>query len=179
MIDPAWGPFLFDTSAESWLIRKATPAVEAWLLKYLDRHRIHISAITVAERMRGYSMLRTSVEPERRFAIDVARASYLSQLGEVRPLDAGTAAAAGELLALLPNPPSPPRRNHRLAESQQERLARWRFDCLIAATALVLGMPLLHNNPEDFEAIASAIERSPAHFPGLSGLHAIRCTLIV
>jgi predicted nucleic acid-binding protein len=50
-----------------------------------------------------------------------------------------------------------------LVESRQERLVRWRFDAMIAATALVARMPLIHNNAGDFESIRSAIER----FPGL------------
>jgi hypothetical protein len=47
---------------------------------------------------------------------------------------------------------------------------------MIAATALVVAIPLIHNNAADFEAIRSAIERTPAHFPGLGPLELIRCT---
>jgi predicted nucleic acid-binding protein len=61
-----------------------------------------------------------------------------------------------------------------VAESRQERLARWRFDGMIAATALVARMPLFHNNAADFEAIRSAIER----FPNLGPLELIRCALL-
>jgi hypothetical protein len=82
-------------------------------------------------------------------------------------------------MALVPDPPTPPRRSHRLAESKQERLSRWRFDAIIAATALVAGMPLIHNNAADFEAIRSAIERLPERFPGLGPLELIRCPLLV
>jgi hypothetical protein len=46
---------------------------------------------------------------------------------------------------------------------------------MIAATALVAGMTLIHNNPSDFEAIRSAIEISPGRFPGLGPLPLIRC----
>jgi len=74
----------------------------------------------------------------------------------------------------LPQPPTPPKRAHRMAESRQERLARWRFDILIAATALVTTMPLIHDNPEDFEAIRTAIEISPERFPDLGPLNLIR-----
>jgi hypothetical protein len=86
---------------------------------------------------------------------------------------------AGEIMALLPDPPTPPRRSHQLTESRQERLARWRFDAMIAATALVLKMRLIHNNAADFEAIRSAIERFPQRFPKLGPLELIRCGALV
>jgi hypothetical protein len=60
-------------------------------------------------------------------------------------------------------------------ESRAERLARWRFDILIAATALVSGMPQVHNNAEDFETIRTAIETSPGRFPGAGPLELILC----
>ncbi len=86
------------------------------------------------------------------------------------------AVVAGEIMALVPDPPTPPKRSHHLAESRQERLSRWRFDGMIAATALVARMPLIHNNAVDFEPVRSAIERSPARFPRLGPLELIRCT---
>jgi hypothetical protein len=79
----------------------------------------------------------------------------------------------------LPDPPTPPRHSHHLAESRQERLARWRFDGMIAATALVVRMPLIHNNAADFEPVRSAIERSPERFPKLGPLELIRCASLV
>jgi hypothetical protein len=63
----------------------------------------------------------------------------------------------------------------KLVESRQERLARWRFDVMIAATALGVRMPLIHNNAADFESIRTAIERSPDRFPHLGPLELIRC----
>ena len=95
------------------------------------------------------------------------------------PLDGAAGVVAGEIMALIPDPPTPPRRSHRRAESRQERLARWRFDAMIAATALVARMPLVHNNASDFEAIRSAIERSPQRFPNLGPLELIRCGPLV
>jgi len=46
---------------------------------------------------------------------------------------------------------------------------------MIAATALVARMPLIHNNASDFETIPSGIERAPQRFPGLGPLELIRC----
>jgi len=174
MTDPASGPFLFDTSAESWLARAQQAAVQDWLRRYLAIHQVHVSAVTVLERSRGYALLWRSAPEERRSAIETARVAYLGQLGRVWALDAATAVVAGEIMALIAQPPTSPRKTHGWAESRQERLTRWRFDALIAATALVARMPLIHNNPADFEAIRSAIERSPARFPGLGPLELLR-----
>jgi predicted nucleic acid-binding protein len=175
MVSPAWGPFLFDTSAESWLARCDDLAVKSWLREYLSGQQVHVSAVTVVERVRGYSLLWRRTGEEGRERIEAARLAYLGALGHVWPLDGAVAVVAGEIMALLPHPPTPPRRAHQLAESRQERLVRWRFDAMIAATALVARMPLIHNNPVDFESIRSAIERDPTRFPNLGPLNPIRC----
>ena len=179
MIDPASGPFLFDTSAESWLVRTQDPFVERWFSEYLSRHRVHVSAITVAERIRGYALMRERAPVRRSAGTDAARAAYLASLGRVWPLDSAVAVVAGEIMALLPNPPTPPRRTHRLVESRQERLVRWRFDAMIAATGVVAGMPLIHHNAADFEPIRSAVELAPNRFPKLGPLGLVRCTSVV
>lgn len=164
-LDPAWGPFLFDTSAESWLARQAAePRVREWLGSYLARHEMQSSAMTVLERVRGYARLGRERE----------KAAYLSTLGRVWPVETAVALAAAEVLALVPEPPSPPRRAHRMVESRAGRLSRWRFDVLIASTALVNGMPLVHNNAADFEAVRSAIEGRPEQFPGMGALSLVR-----
>ena len=178
MIDPASGPLLFDTSAESWLARSQRPEVIAWVRDYLARYQVHISAVTVLERVRGYALLWRRVKAGRRAHVESLRIAYLDRLGIVWPVDAALAALAGEIMALIPDPPTPPKRSHQRAESRGERLARWRFDTIIAATSLVVNMPLVHNNAADFEAIRSAIERSPGRFPGLGPLELIRCTLL-
>jgi predicted nucleic acid-binding protein len=178
MVDPAADPFLFDTSAEGWLARNARPEIVRWLHAYLGFHQVSVSAVTVTGRVRGYSMLWRRAAPEARGHIEAARVAYLTQPGNVLPVDSAVAVVAGEIIALIPEAPTPPRRSHRLAESRQERLARWRFDEVIATTALAGGLPLIHNNASDFEAIRSAIERSPARFPGLGPLELIRCTLL-
>jgi predicted nucleic acid-binding protein len=179
VVDPASGPFLFDTSAESWLARTNQAEVLNWVGSYLSRHPLHVSAVTVLERIRGYSLLWRRVQEERKQNIESARIAYLSALGPVWPLDGAVAVVAGEIMSLLPDPPTPPRRSHHLVESRQERLARWRFDQMIAATALVARMPLIHNNAVDFEAVRSAIERSPVRFPKLGPLELIRCGSLV
>ena len=175
MVDPASGPFLFDASAESWLARTPHQPFERWFAKYLSRHRVHVSGITVVERIRGYALLSRRAQAGRVAEIEAARMTYLAGLGHVWPLDAAIGVVAGEIMALLPSPPTPPRRAHRLVESRQDRLVRWRFDGIVAATALVAGMPLIHNNAADFEAIRSAIERTPRRFPGLGPLALLRC----
>ena len=175
MVNPAAGPFLFDTSAESWLGRAERPEALEWMRGYLSHHEIHISAVTLIERSRGYSLLWRRAEQSQRERIEAARVAYLRNLGRVVPLEAAMAVVAGEIMALLPEPPTPPRRFHQLMESRQERLARWRFDAMIAATALVANLPLIHNNAGDFEPIRSAIENAPARFPSLGPLELIRC----
>jgi len=179
MVLPASGPFLFDTSAESWLARGGDPQARVWMREYLSHHQIQVSAVTLLERVRGYSLLWRRAQPERREGIEAARTAYLSGLGRVWPIDSAIAVVAGEIMALAPDPPTPPRRSHRLAESRQERLARWRFDGMIAATALLVRMPLVHNNAADFEHIRSAIERAPGRFPKLGPLELVRCTSLL
>lgn len=178
MIDPGWGPFLFDTSAESWFARISEPGASDWWAKYLRRHPVHVSSITVLERVRGYAMLWRAADQGRRLVVEAARVAYLDAARHVWPVDTATAAVAGEIAALIPDPPTPPKRSHRLAESRTERLARWRFDGIIAATALVTGMTLIHNNAGDFEAIRSSIEKDPKRFPQLGPLNLIRCVIV-
>lgn len=125
--------------------------------------------------MKGYGLLLERSQPEARARVQAAREAYLTNLAYVLPLNAAVAVVASEITILLPNPVGPPRRSHQLTESRCERLVRWRYDILIAATALVAGLPLVHNNPEDFEAIRGAIEGSPQRFPGLSALNLIQC----
>lgn len=57
MVNPASGPFLFDTRAESWLASAARSEALDWMREYLSHHEMHISAVTVMERVRGYSLL--------------------------------------------------------------------------------------------------------------------------
>jgi predicted nucleic acid-binding protein len=179
MIDPRSGPFLFDTSAESWFTRARQRDVLMWLRAYLLHHEIHISAVTVMERIRGYALLWRRADAAARANIDAARIFYLRNLGHVWPIESSVAIVSGEIMAQLPEPPTPSRRSHRRAESRHDRLARWRFDGMIAATALVGRIPLIHNNAADFESIRSSIELSPQRFPNLGPLELIRCTSLL
>lgn len=128
--------------------------------------------------MRGYAMLWRAAAQERRPAIEAARVAYFSAARRVWSVDTTTAAIAGEIAALVPDPPTPPKRSHHFAESRTERLARWRFDGIIAATALVTDITLIHNNPRDFEAIRSSIEANPERFSHVGSLNLIRCGVI-
>jgi predicted nucleic acid-binding protein len=114
MVEPAFGPFLFDTSAESWLTRNQDPAVVAWTHHYLTLHQIRISAVTVMERIRGYSVLWRRAEPHRKQNIEDARIVYLSRLGLVLPFDNASAVVAAEIMALIPEPPTPPLSKRRI-----------------------------------------------------------------
>lgn len=175
-MSPAAGrPFLFDTSAESWFGRSETLGAQRWMRNYLLHDEIHVSAVTVLERIRGYALLWRRADEIKRKNIEAARLAYLTRAGRIVPVDSAIAVVAGEIMALLPEPPTPPRRSHKLVESRQERLARWRFDAMIAATALVTRLPLIHNNAGDFEPIRGAIEVAPQRFPNLGPLELIRC----
>lgn len=179
MIDPAMGPYLFDTSAENWFGQTAGPDGIAWLREYTGRFAVSVSAITIIERVRGYARLWQGAAPELRERIEVARIDYLNRGARVVPVDLAIAIAAGELMATVPQPPTPARRSHRAAESRQGRLSRWRFDQIIAATALVTRMRLIHNNAADFEPLRAAVELAPQRFPGLGPLELVRCTALI
>jgi predicted nucleic acid-binding protein len=168
------GPFLFDTSAESWLSRD--PAGRQWLLQYSRRHLVYVSAITVMERLTGFGIALAQATPERAGWIRSMRDSYDQTPARVLPVHHAVARAAAELICLAPDAPSPPVSAHRRAESRAGRVARWRFDVLIAATSLVQGLPLVHNNARDFEALREALARRPERFPGLSAMPLLRCT---
>lgn len=174
-MDPSQGPFLFDTSAESWLARTGEPSAAAWWRGYLGSHPVHVSAVTIFERVRGYAMVWLASDEERRAEIEAARVAYLRIPRHVWPVDAAMAAVAGEIAALLPEPPTPPKKSHRIAESKSQRLSRWRFDGFIAAAALVTGLTLIHDNPGDFETIRSGIENNPTRFPAMGPLNLVRC----
>ena len=178
MKDPASGPFLFDTSANVLLSRTRDPELLEWYRTYARVHEVHVSAVTVIERTRGYALAWHHSDAARRAKVEAMNAEYLRNLGPVLPIDTRVAVFAAEIMALLPNAPLRRKRSHRETESRSERLSRWRFDVMIAATALVAGMTLIHNNADDFETIRGAIERSPARFPKLGPLELVRCQAV-
>jgi predicted nucleic acid-binding protein len=176
---PVAGPFLFDTSAEAWFARPRDRAAIEWMQRYVAAHPFSVSAIGVIERIRGYSLLWLAAEAAERARIDASRIAYLQGLDQIFALDSATALVAADIMALVPVAPTPPRRSHRLAESRQDRLARWRFDCIVAATAVVAGLPLAHNNPLDFEAIRSAIRDHHDHFRRYKPLSLVHCSSLL
>jgi len=169
MIHPAAGPCLFDVSAETWLLRGAGAAPAAWLRRYLDCFPMNVAVTSVTDRLRGYAMLleREGVEVT---AVGRCRDAYLESLnaGRVRvlPLTPREAAWAAQLLVLVPFAPTAPHRLGHAAESRPDRLARWRSQLLVAATALGYGLPLVHCNLRDFAPLAALAARFPERFPG-------------
>jgi len=127
--------------------------------------------------MRGHLLAELHAEPSRRALMEQKTREYLRSVGSagtnVLAFTTRAAVASAQLMALLPTAPSPPQPSHRMAESRPDRLSRWRFDIMIAATALVNGLPLIHNNPQDFEPLRGLIERLPERFPGVGPLNLI------
>jgi predicted nucleic acid-binding protein len=166
---------MFDTSAQSYFARHPDESARKWLTAYLLQFRLHLCPLTVVERMRGYWTLLLRSMPANQ-EVQQAMAEYLIHLRDdcnVLPFDTGCAIISAELMALHSSPPSPPRRSHRAQESRQDCLSRWRFDIMIAATALVHNLPLIQNNPQDFESLRAVIERVPERFPGVGPLNLI------
>ena len=153
-------------------------ATEAtWRDAYAQSFPLCVSVMTVLERMRGHLLAELHAEPSRRALMEQKTREYWRSVGSggtnVLEFTSRAAVVSAQLLALFPTAPSPPQRSHRVAESRQDRLSRWRFDIMIAATALVNGLPLIHNNPQDFEPLRGLIERMPERFPGVGPLNLI------
>ena len=74
---------------------------------------------------------------------------------------------AAQLTVMVPFSPHPPYRAAGRVESRPERLARWRAQVQIAATALASGMRLIHDNPRDYEPVRDLVREFPARFPGV------------
>jgi predicted nucleic acid-binding protein len=166
---------LFDTSAQSYLTASRALAESEWLYGYSVIFPVHVSAVTVVERMRGYLAAEMEADPERTGFLRQFTEVYADSLTltKILPFGLDEALITAQLLALIPNAPSPARRSHLLVESRQQRHSRWRFDIMIAATALVNNLPLIHNNPQDFEPLRASIERMPERFPGVGPLNLI------
>jgi len=157
VIDREGEPFLFDTSADSYLTRTREPLEREWLRSYLKRFPIQVSVITVVDRLRGYALVVGRCEPRRRRQWQAEREHNV--LAGIPPADGSS---AGGLVA-RGWPPS-------VRQRPRRRQVRWRFDILIAATALARRLPLLHNNPQDFETLRAVVERFAERFPGVGPL---------
>jgi len=168
---------VFDTSAQTYLARTTDAPELAWRDAYAQVFPLCVSVMTVLERMRGHLLAEVNADPSRRAFMAQKTREYLRSVGSggtnVLGFSTRAAVVSAHLMALLPSAPSPPQRSHRMAESRQDRLSRWRFDIMIAATALVNGLPLIHNNPQDFEPLRGLIERMPERFPGVGPLNLI------
>lgn len=177
MIDPAAGPFVFDTSAESYLSQAPSRSEAEWFLRYAALFPVYVAVISVVERARGYFLVRNGCAPARRLEIERHMMAYMQSVrvspSRVLDLTVTVGVLSAQLMSMLPAPPTPPARSHRLTESRQDRPSRWRFDIMIAATALAHNMPLIHNNPQDFEPMRALIETVPERFPGVGPLNLI------
>jgi predicted nucleic acid-binding protein len=168
---------VFDTSAQSYLARTTYAPEVAWRDGYAQVFPLCVSVMTVLERVRGHLLAELHAEPSRRALMEQKTREYWRSVGSggtnVLGFTTHAAVVSAQLMALLPTAPSPPRRAHRGTESRQDRLSRWRFDIMIAATALLNRLPLIHNNPQDFEPLRGLIERMPERFPGVGPLNLI------
>ena len=175
---PAAGPFLFETAALGYLARAAEKGAARWFRKYCDLFPVYVSAATVTEQLRGYALLLERAAPHRRTDIEAARDRYLERLAScavtVVPFNARTAMLAAQLTVLVPFAPHPPYRAAGLVESRPDRLARWRAQVQIAATALGCGMRLIHDNARDYESIRDLVKEFPARFPGVGAPEFLR-----
>lgn len=172
MMAPSASPCIFETAALGYLARTEERGPARWFRRYVDLYPVFLAPATVTEQMRGYALLAEGAVPERLPAIEAARDSYLERLASgaaaVVPTGAAEALVAAQLAVLVPFSPSAPRRKGFFAESRQDRLARWRSQISIAASALAAGMPLVHDSPGDYAPVTALVERFPERFPGVA-----------
>jgi len=81
VIDPLSGPFVFDTSAQSYLARTMDAAEAAWRDAYAQVFPLFVSAITVLERTRGHVLAEVNAEPSRRAFMAQRTREYLRSVG--------------------------------------------------------------------------------------------------
>jgi hypothetical protein len=171
-MNPTAGPFLFEAEALGYLARTTDKTAARWFRRYTDLFPVCVSAATVMVQTRGYALLAERTEPDRFAAIAEAQSRYLDLIASpaIRVLPVGMAEAmvAAQIAVLVPFSPNPPRRSGAAAESRPNRLARWRGQILVAATALANNMPLVHASLQDFDAIRGLVERFPQRFPGVT-----------
>jgi len=80
VIEPDAGPYLFDTSAQSYLTVAGAAAESEWLTRYSAIFPVHVSAVTVVEQMRGYAVAELQADPPRQGVVQQFTQAYLSSL---------------------------------------------------------------------------------------------------
>ena len=128
------------------------------------RATIPVPAPAVQEVARG---LHAHVPQDDRFAGRVAafEAFVAHPLVRVVPLDDAAAMLAGELVALLPHPPTGA---HRREGTRTRQRAAWALDVQIASCAFAGGYGVLTENVADFVALREAIEQLVPDVPPLA-----------
>lgn len=136
------------------------PLVTAHLKR---RATIPLPAPAVQEVVRG---LHARTPHDERFARRVAafEAFVSHPLVHVVPLDDAAALLAGELVALLPHPPTGA---HRREGPRSRQRAAWALDVQIAACAFAGGYGVLTENVADFVVLRDAIEQLVPGVPPL------------
>ena len=104
MTDPASGPFLFDTSAESYLGRPPSEAEADWFVQYTVSFPMYVAVPSVMERARGYYIAIDSADPVRRAEIRHRMLKYIHSVetgSRVLNLTVPIALVAAQLMSLV------------------------------------------------------------------------------
>ncbi|MCL2454505.1 MAG: type II toxin-antitoxin system VapC family toxin [Micrococcales bacterium] len=111
----------------------------------------HVSAVTLAELSYGVALARSPVDAATRSQVFANTKAWVRPL----PFDGAAAERYGELAAMV------------LAAGRQPRPRR--MDLMIAAVAVVRGLPLYTANPDDYRGLAPALTVVPVTPPDHEG----------